>query len=280
MKTTICLSRQDCLLGMAALKKESVDMVLCDLPYGMTQNTWDVPIEPKALWEKYKHAIKPTSAVVLFGSQPFSSQIVVSNPQDFRYSLVWEKNKFSNFLDAKRKPMKIHEDILIFYRKQPVYNPQYTYSTPYKRWNTQKAVDKQTNYNKHNKNVAESKDGRRLPTSILRFNRVERPQHPTQKPVDLCSWLIETYTNPGQVIMDNCMGSGTTAIACVETKRSFVGFEMDEKYYKVSKERVMEALGASRATFTVLEDDEAKLHIECEYGEEQKEDSTQEQPRS
>lgn len=155
----------------------------------------------------------------------------MTNLKMFRYCLVWEKNKFSDFLNAKRKPMKTNEDICIFYKKQPTYNIQYWYSTPYKRWNTQDAVNTQTNYAKHKENVAESKDGKRLPTTVLKFNRVERPAHPTQKPVDLLAWLIRSYTNEGDTVLDNCMGVGSTGIACVKEKRGFIGIEMEKTYY-------------------------------------------------
>jgi site-specific DNA-methyltransferase (adenine-specific) len=149
----------------------------------------------------------------------------------FRYCLVWEKNKFSDFLNAKRKPMKTNEDLCVFYKRLPTYNPQYWYSTPYERWNTQEAVDKQTNYGKHKKNKVKS-DGKRLPTTVLKFNRVERPKHPTQKPVDLLEWLIRSYTNEGDIVLDNCMGIGSTGRAAKNMKRKFIGIEKDETYYE------------------------------------------------
>ncbi len=220
----------DCLEIMKQLPDKSVDMILCDLPYGMTKNKWDSVIPIDLLWQSYKRIIKDNGCIALFGNQPFSSLLVTSNLPMFRYSLVWVKNKFSDFLNAKRKPMKVNEDILIFYKKQPVYNPQYTYSEPYKRWNTQEAVDRQTNYGHHKRNVVES-DGRRLPTTVLNFNRVERPIHPTQKPVELLEWLIKTYTNEGAIVLDNCMGSGSTAIACIKTNRHFIGIELEETYF-------------------------------------------------
>ena len=127
--------------------------------------------------------------------------------------------------------MKTNEDICVFYKKLPTYNPQFTYGDPYKRWNTQEAVDKQTNYGGHKQNVAESKDGRRYPTTVLKFNRVERPKHPTQKPVDLLEWLIKTYTNEGECVLDNCMGVGSTGIACKNTSRSFIGIELEKEYF-------------------------------------------------
>uniref|UniRef100_A0A6C0HGZ5 DNA methylase N-4/N-6 domain-containing protein n=1 Tax=viral metagenome TaxID=1070528 RepID=A0A6C0HGZ5_9ZZZZ len=228
----------DCLIEMKKIKNQSIDMILCDLPYGMTKNVWDVVIPFDKLWEEYNRIIKDNGAVVLFGSQPFTSLMITSNLKHFRYCLVWEKNKFSDFLNAKRKPMKTNEDIAIFYKKQPTYNPQYWYSTPYTRWNTQSAVDKQTNYGNHKENHVVSVDGKRLPTTVLKFNRIERPKHPTQKPVDLLEWLIKTYSNPGEMVLDNCMGVGSTGIACKNLKRSFIGIELDKKYFDIANELI------------------------------------------
>lgn len=238
----------DCIAEMPKeLKDRSVDLILCDLPYGMTKNPWDVVIPFDALWREYNRVIKDNGAIVLFGSQPFTSLMITSNTKMFRYCLVWEKNKFSDFLNAKRKPMKTNEDIAVFYKRQPTYNPQYWYSTPYKRWNTQEAVDKQSNYGSHKENVAESADGKRLPTTVLKFNRVERPAHPTEKPVDLLEWLIKTYSNEGDLVLDNCMGVGSTGVACVHTKRRFVGIELDPKYYELARKRLRVKDGGSDA---------------------------------
>lgn len=238
VKTT--LIHGDCLIEMKKLPNKSVDMILCDLPYGMTKNKWDVVIPFEQLWIEYNRIIKDKGAIVLFGSQPFTSIMITSNLKMFRYSLVWEKNKFSDFLNSKRKPMKTNEDICIFYKKQPTYNPQYWYSTPYTRWNTQAAVDKQSNYGSHKENHVESLDGKRLPTTVLKFNRVERPDHPTQKPVDLLEWLIKTYTNQGDAVLDNCMGVGSTGIACKNTDRTFIGIEIEEKYFKLAEKKIAE----------------------------------------
>lgn len=237
-ETTINLFNGDCLIEMKQIKSGSVDMILCDLPYGITKNVWDVIIPFDKLWEQYDRIIKDNGAVVLFGSQPFTSLMITSNLKNFRYCLVWEKNKFSDFLNAKRKPMKTNEDIAIFYKKQPTYNPQYWYSTPYTRWNTQTAVDKQTNYGNHKENFVESLDGKRLPTTVLKFNRIERPKHPTQKPVDLLEWLIKTYSNEGEMVLDNCMGVGSTGVACKNLKRSFIGIELDKTYFDIANESI------------------------------------------
>jgi len=225
----------DCLTEMKHIQEKSIDMILCDLPYGMTKNAWDVILPFDTLWSEYNRIIKDNGAIVLFGSQPFTSIMITSNLTMFRYCLVWEKNKFSDFLNSKRKPMKTNEDIAIFYKKQPTYNPQYRYSTPYTRWNTQTAVDKQTNYGTHKETVVES-DGRRLPTTVLKFNRVERPFHPTQKPTDLLEWLIKTYTNENDVVLDNCMGVGSTGVACKNSKRKFIGIEIEHTYYEIAKQ--------------------------------------------
>lgn len=236
----ITLMQGDCLELMKQLPDKSVDMVLCDLPYGITKNKWDKTIPLNLLWQQYGRIVKPNTVVALFGNQPFTSHLVLSNENIFRYALVWEKNKFSDFLNAKRKPMKTNEDICIFYKKQPTYNPQYGRGEKYVRWNTQKAVDRQTNYGKHKSNIAQS-DGKRLPTTVLRFNRVERPIHPTQKPTDLLEWLIKTYTNEGETVLDNCMGSGSTGVACVNTNRNFIGMELDPQYFEIAKKRIEEA---------------------------------------
>ena len=238
--SNIVIHHAECLLKMKEIETGSIDMILCDPPYGCTKNKWDVIIPFDKMWEEYNRIIKTNGAIVLFGSQPFTSMLVTSNPKMFRYCLVWEKNKFSDFLNAKRKPMKTNEDMCIFYKKQPTYNPQYTYGEPYKRWNTQKAVDKQTNYGGHKKNVVESKDGRRLPTTVLKFNRVERPKHPTQKPTDLLEWLIKTYSNEGDTVLDNCMGVGSTGVACKNSNRHFIGIELEEEYFKIAQSMLFE----------------------------------------
>lgn len=234
------LYNEDCLFKMKDIQNKSIDMILCDLPYGCTKNKWDIIIPFDKLWLEYNRIIKNNGAIVLFGSQPFTSQLIVSNLKMFRYCLVWEKNKFSDFLNAKRKPMKTNEDICIFYKKQPTYNPQFTYGDPYKRWNTQKAVDKQSNYGGHKENVSESKDGKRLPTTVLKFNRIERPKHPTQKPVELLEWLVKTYSNEGETVLDNCMGVGSTGHACKKNNRNFIGIELDKTYFDIAQESLFQ----------------------------------------
>ena len=227
----------DCLEEMKNIPDKSIDCIICDLPYGMTKNKWDIVIPFDKLWEQYNRVIKDNGAIILFGNNPFTAELILSNKKYFRYTLVWEKNKFSDFLNSKRKPMKIHEDIVIFYKKQPTYNPQLVVGDPYTRWNTQSAVDKQTNYGKIKENVVKN-DGTRLPTTVLKFNRKERPIHPTEKPVDLLEWLIKTYSNEGDTVLDNCMGSGSTGVACKNTNRNFIGIELDTNYFNIAQERL------------------------------------------
>ena len=238
------VSNIDCLSddGMKNIKSKSVAMILCDLPYAMTKNKWDIQLPMDKLWNEYNRIIKDNGVICLFANQPFTSQLIVANSKHFRYTLVWEKNKFSDFLNCKRKPLKIHEDILIFYKKQPTYNPQFTFSDPYVRWNKQASVDKQTNYGKIKENKVINTDGKRYPTTVLKFNRVETPVHPTQKPVELCEWLINTYTNQGETVLDNCLGSGSTAIACINTQRSIIGFEMENNYYNILLRRIIDTV--------------------------------------
>lgn len=237
MNKNFTLYNGDCLEIMKDIPDRSIDMILCDLPYGMTNNKWDIPIPLDQLWTQYKRIIKENGAIILFGNQPFTSKLILSNEKWFRYTLVWEKNKFSDFLNAKRKPMKIHEDICIFYKKQPTYNIQYIQGDPYISWNTDNAVERQTNYGKHKSNIVKN-EGTRLPTTVLKFKCKERPIHPTQKPVDLCEWLIKSYSNEGDTILDNCMGVGTTGIACMNTGRKFIGIELDKKYFDIANEKI------------------------------------------
>jgi DNA modification methylase len=238
---TVCadaLIHGDCLSVLPHIPTGTIDMVLADLPHGITRNRWDAVIPFAPLWRELARVIKPRGAIVLTANQPFTSQLVMSNPKLFKYSLVWEKNKFSDFMNAKRRPLRIHEDILVFYKKAPVYNPQYGQGAPYVRWNTQEAVSRGKNYNKMKQNVSRS-DGRRYPTSVLHFPRIERPKHPTQKPVELCEYLIQTFSQPGEVVLDCCMGVGTTPVACKRTGRAFIGIELQEEYFLGAVDRVL-----------------------------------------
>ena len=214
-------------------------MILCDLPYGTTQNKWDsiIPLEP--LWEQYKRIIKDNGAIVLFAQTPFDKVLGASNLKMLKYEWIWEKQQGTGFLNAKKMPLKKHENILVFYKKLPIYNPQMIGNEirTKKRNKNGKTTD---NYGKFTYDEQSTYVGR-YPTSILSFDRDKEKFHPTQKPVALLEYLIKTYTNEGQTVLDNCMGSGSTGIACVNTGRKFIGIEIDKKYFDISKQRIEEA---------------------------------------
>lgn len=227
----------DCLELMQEIPDGSIDMVLCDLPFGTTCNKWDevIPFDP--LLEQYHCICKANAAILLFGQMPFTAALVMSNPKEFRYEWIYEKTNATGFLNAKRMPMKAHENICVFYRQLPTYNPQWTFSKPYER-DCKGGFSK--NYNKPpNERKRESKDGRRFPIDVIKFNNSgKRGFHPTQKPVPLLEYLIKTYTNECDTVLDNCMGSGSTGVACVNTGRDFIGIELNAGYYDIACERI------------------------------------------
>lgn len=230
----------DCIDGMKMIPDKSIDMILCDLPYGTTQNKWDVIIPFEPLWREYERVIKPNGAIVLNCSQPFTSMLLMSNPKLFRYSLTWEKTTPTGHLNAKKMPLRKHEDILVFYKKLPTYNPQKTTGHVRKvsKAEHKKNCVKTSNYGEHGLTTYDSTE--RYPTSVLKFatDKQKEALHPTQKPVVLYEWFIKTYTNEGQTVLDNCIGSGTTAIACINTNRNYIGFELDKQYYDIANERI------------------------------------------
>ena len=221
----------DCLIGMKDIPDKSIDMILCDLPYGTTRNDWDsvIPLEP--LWEHYERIIKDNGAIVLTAQTPFDKVLGASNKELLKYEWIWEKPSGTGHLNAKKMPLKNHENILVFYKKLPTYNPQMTKGIAY----VQKSGKGSSNYNEQESVVTENY-GERYPVSIQLFNP-EKGLHPTQKPVPLFEYLIKTYTNEGELVLDNCMGSGTTAIACHRLNRNFIGFELDEDYYNIAIDR-------------------------------------------
>lgn len=229
----------DCLEKMRNIDNHSVDMILCDPPYGTTRNKWDSVIPLDKMWDEYKRIIKDNGAIVLFSSEPFTSELVLSNLKMFRYDLIWAKTQGSDFLNANRKPLKSHENILVFYKHLPTYNKQYWYSTPYKCTNKKRTHS--NNYGTYSTNVGSegSEDGKRYPLSVLKFNS-DRGLHPTQKPVALLEWLIKTYTNENDIVLDNCMGSGSTGVACINTNRKFIGIELDDKYFDIAFNRIQD----------------------------------------
>jgi site-specific DNA-methyltransferase (adenine-specific) len=229
---------------METLAPASVDLILCDLPYGTTACKWDsvIPFEP--LWAQYRRIAKPNGAIVLTASQPFTTALIGSNMRDFRYSWVWDKVRGSNFQNARRQPMKSHEDICVFYRAQPTYNPQFWYGKPYATKERERSREVEGLSGGSAANICAatvSEDGRRYPLSIVRHSRDGDRIHPTQKPVALMEYLIRTYTNEGETVLDNCMGSGTTGVACVNTNRRFIGIERDVDYFSIASARIAEA---------------------------------------
>ena len=234
------LYKGDCLEVMNELIKQGikVDMILTDLPYGITKCKWDsvIPLEP--MWKKVNELIKPNGAICLFGSEPFSSVLRMSNIKKYRYDLKWQKDQGTDFMLAKKKPLKDYEDIMLFYKKQPTYNPQMREG--FKPW-TKK--DTGNNILKHlDKRLVqqqkESVGNKRYPISIIKFNREKTGFHPTQKPVALLEYLIKTYTNEGELVLDFTMGSGSTGVACLNTNRKFIGIELDEKYFNIAIKRL------------------------------------------
>ena len=238
----------DCFDGMAQIDDKSIDMILCDLPYGTTQCSWDIVIPFEPLWEEYKRIIKDNAAIVLFSQQPFTTDMINSNRKMFRYEIIWEKTLPTGFLNARRMPLRIHENILVFYKKLPTYNPIMRQvkcrDIGRKRGNSGNAKQ----YNEFRKDDYEwTETGRRFPLDVIEFsnqngvvygNNEKATKHPTQKPVPLLEYLIKTYTNEGETVLDNCMGSGSTGVACIHTKRKFIGMELDKHYYNLSCERM------------------------------------------
>lgn len=235
---------EDCLQGMKRIPDGSVDCIICDLPFGTTKNHWDSVIPLDELWKHYKRVIKKNGAIVLFSQQPFTSLLLMSNIEWFRYEWIWEKAQGTGFLNAKKMPMKAHENILVFYEKLPTYNPQMWKSTPYKR--KPSANEKPCDcYGDYTLETTYDSD-MRYPKDVIKFSHdkefynsnVEKQRHPTQKPIDLIAYLIRTYSNEGDTILDNTIGSGTTAVAAIREKRRFIGFELNKDYYDIACKRI------------------------------------------
>lgn len=237
----------DCLNEMDNLIRQGikVDMVLCDLPYGITQNKKDIALPFNKLWALYERITKENAAIVLTASNGFFIDLVNSNRKLYRYDLVWDKVLTSGFLNANRQPLRQHEQIAVFYRKQPVYNPQFTQGKPlHGKGNAYKSKMLINNNYGNFAAVDDSRKGstEKYPTSIICFpkSHPSKALHPTEKPLELFSWLIRTYTNPGELVLDNCMGSGTTGIACKILNRNFIGIEIDEKHFRIAEKRINE----------------------------------------
>lgn len=231
----------DCLDVMQEIPNNSIDCIICDLPYGTTACTWDIVIPFDKLWMEYKRITKPNAAIVLFGQEPFSSLLRVSNLLDYRYDIYWEKERLTNINQVKRRVGKTVETISVFYKKQCTYNPQMITYVGKPRSNKVKngKLGKLSDCNE--KPVFEYKDnGLRYPTQVWKFKRdcLTSNLHPTQKPLALIEELVKTYSNEGDAVLDNCMGSGTTGVACRNLNRNFYGIEKDKKYFDIAKERI------------------------------------------
>ena len=235
---------------MRELPDRSIDMILCDLPYGILNRgnqaaKWDsqIPFEP--LWEQYKRLIIHNGAIVLFGQGMFTAKLIMSNPKMWRYNLVWKKGgRCSGFLNAKRQPLRNHEDIIVFAKKQTIYHPQMRKCEPHQRTHSRgKLLNKGTNrcYGEF-KDMPTIVSDEKYPLSVLDFKQDFPPKHPTQKPVALLEYLIRTYTGEGMTVLDNCMGCGSTCIAAINTGRNYIGFELDKDYYEMSKLRISETI--------------------------------------
>lgn len=270
------LRKGDCLELMKDIPNGSVDMVLCDLPYGMTQNEKDVRLPFSPLWKEYNRVTKENAAILLFGQGGFYVDLVNSNRKLFRYDLVWDKKLTTGFLNAKRMPLRQHEQIAVFYKKLPTFNPQFSCGKPlHSRGHSYMG---KTLVNENYGEFRPMPDERRgstqkYPTSILRYPKPHPSvaKHQTEKPIDLLEWLIRTYTNPNDVVLDNCMGSGATGVACVHTGRSFIGMELDAGYFNVSKKRIEEVATAQKGGCALTKEEAVKTievaiaEVEWEY---------------
>lgn len=228
----------DCMKLMGGVEDRSVDLILADLPYGTTANKWDVKLPLTDLFSEYERVLKDHGAVVLFGLGRFGAELIMHAPKKmpYRYSWIWRKTKPFNFVHAHHAPLRVYESLYVFYKHLPTYNPQMRYG--FKPYKTNHKEENSGNYHHHNAFVHES-HGERYPIDVLDFsNGNNHSVHPTQKPVDLLEYMIKTYTNEGDLVLDNTMGSGSTGVAAVKNNRRFIGMEMNEEYFKIAKERI------------------------------------------
>jgi site-specific DNA-methyltransferase (adenine-specific) len=241
----ISLIKGDCLEKMKHIPDGSVDLILCDLPYNVTSMSWDSLIPFELLWEQYKRILKPTGNIVLFSAGLFTMNLIMSNPKDFRYRLIWKKNVPTGMSSAKYRPMKYYEEICVFGSHKGTYNP-----IPKKREGVGKACYNYDHYCSSNNHIQLKKQPKRYdpdwvqPSDVLEFNVVPNRNgklHPTQKPLDLLEYLINTYSNEGEIVLDNTMGSGSTGVACVNTNRNFIGIELTDEYFAIAESRIKEA---------------------------------------
>lgn len=253
----------DCLQYMQEIPDGSVDMILCDLPYGMTQNQWDCYIPLDKLWEQYNRIIKPNGAIVLTSNGVFTAKLILSQPEIYKYKWVWEKSKPTNFLNAKKQPLRKHEDVCVFYKKQPIYHPQMTQGEPY-----DKGVRKNQQCGNYGdfEPVHVASEGERYPTDIIYVKTAEcegAVLHPTQKPIELGRYMIRTYTNPGDIVLDNTFGSGSFLVAALMEGRNFIGIEKNENVALFKREEIDYIDVAKRRLFLAWEglDKKTKKYI-------------------
>ena len=232
------IKQGDCLELMKDIPNESINMILCDLPYGVTRCAWDVKIPWEPLWQSYERVIKPNGAICLFSQMPFTAELVMSNRKLYRYEWIYEKTSPVGFLNANRMPMKSHESIQVFYKHLPIYHPQMTTGKQHRRGGNARESDCYGDFGI----LPERKSTEYYPTDIIRFSNGNRTHgHNTAKPVDLLPYLIRTYTNPGDIVLDNCMGSGSTCVAAIQTGRRYIGMELNSELYRTAKKRIEEA---------------------------------------
>lgn len=239
------LVNADCFDVFPFIEDKSIDAIICDLPYGTTACKWDTILPLYELWGEYKRVLKPKGIIILFGTQPFTTTLISSNIKQFRYELIWDKIRSATGLNAKRMPLKTHENILVFYDKQPTYNPQMTKDKPFDKtkYNGQMELPNVTG---GGVKISKKNEGTRFPISIHRYSQNWRRQdqlHPTQKPVELLEYLVKTYTNENDMVLDNTMGSGTTNLACLKLNRKSIGIEKEKQYYDVAVRRLSSYCG-------------------------------------
>lgn len=231
----------DCLLGMKEITNNFVDLIICDLPYGVTKNSWDKIIPLDLLWKEYERILKSNGIILLFAQGLFYVKLIQSNIKMFKYDLVWNKEIPSGFLNSNKMPLRSHEQIAVFYNKKSTYNPQMSLGPPIHSIgkNNLNKIPNNKNYGKFKLKDSSGKTDK-FPKSILNFHKIHPSKviHPTQKPLELIEYLIKTYSNENEVVLDNCMGSGTTAIAALKTNRKFIGFEINKEYFDISIDRI------------------------------------------
>jgi site-specific DNA-methyltransferase (adenine-specific) len=238
------LHHADCFDIFPSIADKSIDAIICDLPYGTTACKWDIVLPFDKLWDSYERIIKPNGAIILFGKNPFTAKLILSNEKLFRYELIWEKTRAGNNMQVCKQPSAIHENILIFYKQQPTYN-DIKFKVDEKYIDKRRSINNSFYNNGHYSGIMKRKadDGFRHPQSVLPFNSVwEKNMHPTEKPIELLDWLIKSYTNENDMVLDNTMGSGTTGVACINTNRQFIGIEKEKQYFDKAVHKMQKQL--------------------------------------